>query len=98
MDRGWLGECTLNFIIFTNKTSQHADYGQGQVTEDGTGDDMANSINKSGVVITEKGVHSIIREAKAMLNSHYSPQALACKDLCTDRGSITHHLFQKTGL
>lgn len=59
---------------------------------------MANSMNKSAAVITGTGAHSIIRAAKTMLPSHYSPQALACKDLCTDRGSITHNLFREPGL
>lgn len=59
---------------------------------------MANSMNKSAVVITGTGDHSIIRATKTMLPSHYSPRALACKDLCTDRGSITHNLFREPGL
>lgn len=61
------------------------------------GGGMANSMNKSAV-ITGAGAYSIIRAAKTLLPSHYSPQALPCEDLCTDRGSITHNLFRESGL
>lgn len=52
---------------------------------------MANAMNKSAV-------HSIIRAAETTLSSHYSAQSLACKDLCTDRSSITRNVFRISGL
>lgn len=56
---------------------------------------MANSMNKSAVVITGAGANSIIRAAKTMLSSHYSHEPLHVK-ICVQTGAPLHVIYSES--
>lgn len=56
---------------------------------------MANSMNKSAVVITGAGANSIIRAAETMLSSHYSHEPLHVK-ICVQTGAPLHVIYSES--